>query len=190
MAEKCQVCGGRVVNGRCSLCGMPYRNDDVLYHLNEPREAHYKHASAKAREMMRGYGSADGNASRKPGNTGWNAGRAAGSQNRSAVGNAVNRQNPGNAGRGFGTGMGQGSRQEQRPQSAAKNTVMKQAGTLNQRGTINQGRTINQGKTQSAKNEKSGKSGGKGWIIWLIIGLLCAIPGLWDTIMDWISMNL
>ena len=34
--EKCQVCGGRVVNGRCSLCGMPYRNDEVLYHLNEP----------------------------------------------------------------------------------------------------------------------------------------------------------
>ena len=62
MAEKCQVCGGKVVNGRCSLCGMPYRNDDVLYHLNEPREVHYKHASAKVREMMRGYGTADRNA--------------------------------------------------------------------------------------------------------------------------------
>ena len=50
--EKCQVCGGRVVNGRCSLCGMPYRNDEVLYHLNEPREVHYRHASAKVRDMM------------------------------------------------------------------------------------------------------------------------------------------
>ena len=54
--EKCQVCGGRVVNGRCSLCGMPYRNDEVLYHLNEPREVHYRHASAKVRDMMRQYG--------------------------------------------------------------------------------------------------------------------------------------
>ena len=25
--QRCQVCGGKVVNGRCSLCGMPYRND-------------------------------------------------------------------------------------------------------------------------------------------------------------------
>ena len=33
--QRCQVCGGKVVNGRCSLCGMPYRNDEVLYHLNE-----------------------------------------------------------------------------------------------------------------------------------------------------------
>ena len=44
--EKCQVCGGRVVNGRCSLCGMPYRNDEILYHLNEPRDVHYRHAGA------------------------------------------------------------------------------------------------------------------------------------------------
>ena len=54
--EKCQVCGGRVVNGRCSLCGMPYRNDEILYHLNEPRDVHYRHASAKVRDMMRQYG--------------------------------------------------------------------------------------------------------------------------------------
>ena len=54
--QRCQVCGGKVVNGRCSLCGMPYRNDEVLYHLNEPREIHYKHASAKVRDMMRQYG--------------------------------------------------------------------------------------------------------------------------------------
>ena len=49
--QRCQVCGGKVVNGRCSLCGMPYRNDEVLYHLNEPREIHYKHASAKVRDL-------------------------------------------------------------------------------------------------------------------------------------------
>ena len=55
MAEKCQICGGKVINGRCSLCGMPYRNDEILYHLNEPREVHYKHASAKVRDLMRQY---------------------------------------------------------------------------------------------------------------------------------------
>lgn len=170
MAEKCQVCGGKVVNGRCSLCGMPYRNDDVLYHLNEPREVHYKHASAKVREMMRGYGTADRN-----------------------------------AGHGSGTGTSRGKMQEQRQQSAGKNPVMKQTGTLDQGRTTNQGRTVNRGKTadqrrtvnqrgtlnqgknQSAQKEKSG---GKGWIIWLIIGLLCAIPGVLDTIMDWIGTNL
>ena len=54
--QRCQVCGGKVVNGRCLLCGMPYRNDEVLYHLNEPREIHYKHVSAKVRDMMRQYG--------------------------------------------------------------------------------------------------------------------------------------
>lgn len=170
MAEKCQVCGGKVVNGRCSLCGMPYRNDDVLYHLNEPREVHYKHASAKVREMMRGYGTADRN-----------------------------------AGHGSGTGTSRGRMQEQRQQSAGKNPVMKQTGTSDKGRTTNQGRTVNrgriadqgrtvnqrgilnQGKTQSAQKEKSG---GKGWIIWLIIGLLCAIPGVLDTIMDWIGTNL
>lgn len=112
MAEKCQVCGGKVVNGRCSLCGMPYRNDDVLYHLNEPREVHYKHASAKVREMMRGYGTADRN-----------------------------------AGHGSGTGTSRGRMQEQRQQSAGKNPVMKQTGTLDKGRTTNQGRTVNRGRT-------------------------------------------
>lgn len=50
---KCQVCGGPVVKGRCKLCGMPYRNDDVLYHLNENRRDHYSHASEKAKQEMR-----------------------------------------------------------------------------------------------------------------------------------------
>lgn len=50
---RCQVCDGPVVNGRCKLCGMPYRNDEVLYHLNESRGEHYKHATAKARVQMR-----------------------------------------------------------------------------------------------------------------------------------------
>ncbi len=146
MAEKCQVCGGKVVNGRCSLCGMPYRNDDVLYHLNEPRAVHYKHASAKVRDLIRQYD--------QPGSkTVQRGGRA----DRNANGN----RNTGNA-----------NRKNSRSGNVSRNTDRAA------------------GKTQSAKNEKSGKSGGKGWIIWLIIGLLCAIPGLLDTIIDWISMNL
>lgn len=52
MGKRCQVCDGPVVNGRCSLCGMPYRNDEIMYHLNENRRDHYKHASWKARIMM------------------------------------------------------------------------------------------------------------------------------------------
>lgn len=191
MAEKCQVCGGRVVNGRCSLCGMPYRNDEVLYHLNEPREAHYKHASSKVREIMRGYGSAtektgaagqssgDGNTVRKFGNTGRNADRAAG-----APGKTAGRQSSGNTGHGSGTAMRQGGTREPGQQAAGKNVAVKRAGTLDP------GKNVNPGKPQSARNEKAGKSGGKGWIIWLIIGLLFAIPGLMDTIIDWIGTNL
>lgn len=51
--KRCQVCEGPIANGRCRLCGMPYRNDEVLYHLNERRSDHYRHASEKARAAMR-----------------------------------------------------------------------------------------------------------------------------------------
>lgn len=51
--NRCQVCEGPVVNGRCKLCGMPYRNDETLYHLNENRSDHYRHATNRARAMMR-----------------------------------------------------------------------------------------------------------------------------------------
>lgn len=53
MSKRCQVCDGPVANGRCRLCGMPYRNDEILYHLNENRSDHYRHATPKAREIMR-----------------------------------------------------------------------------------------------------------------------------------------
>jgi len=52
MGKRCQVCDGPVVNGRCKYCGMPYRNDLELYHLNEDRSEHYRHASAKVRKAM------------------------------------------------------------------------------------------------------------------------------------------
>ncbi len=54
MADKnCQVCGGPVENGRCKLCGMPNKRDEVLYHLNENREVHEKHATQKAKEILK-----------------------------------------------------------------------------------------------------------------------------------------
>ena len=49
---KCPLCDGSVVNGRCRDCGMPYRNDEILYHLNEDRRSHDKHATDKAREEL------------------------------------------------------------------------------------------------------------------------------------------
>lgn len=49
---KCPLCDGTVVNGRCRDCGMPYRNDEVLYHLNEDRRSHEKHATDKAKEEL------------------------------------------------------------------------------------------------------------------------------------------
>ena len=51
--KRCQVCDGPVVIGRCKLCGMPYRNDETLYHLNENRSDHYRHATSRARAIMR-----------------------------------------------------------------------------------------------------------------------------------------
>lgn len=53
MGGRCQVCDGPIVNGRCKLCGMPYRNDEVLYHLNESRGDHYRHATPKAKQIMK-----------------------------------------------------------------------------------------------------------------------------------------
>lgn len=50
--RKCCVCEGSIVNGRCRDCGMPYRRDEELYHLNENRRDHYKHASKEAREKL------------------------------------------------------------------------------------------------------------------------------------------
>lgn len=49
----CQVCGGPIANGRCRLCGMPVRRDEVLYHLNENKEEHARHATPKAREILK-----------------------------------------------------------------------------------------------------------------------------------------
>lgn len=55
MAGQCVICEGQIVNGRCRLCGMPFRRDAELYHLNEQRADHMRHASVKAKKIMSTY---------------------------------------------------------------------------------------------------------------------------------------
>lgn len=57
---RCQLCDGAISKGRCKVCGMPYRNDALLYHPNERRQDHYKHAAPKAKEIMKEYTIPDG----------------------------------------------------------------------------------------------------------------------------------
>lgn len=77
---KCPLCDGTVVNGRCKECGMPYRKDEILYHLNESRSDHYRHASDKARKIMQAQQRAGAGAAK----AGGAAGGKNGSRNSSA----------------------------------------------------------------------------------------------------------
>ena len=168
--ERCQVCGGKVVNGRCSLCGMPYRNDEVLYHLNEPREVHYKHASAKVRDMMRQYGQTADHTTQHNGKTGWNTNV---SRNTNAGRNTdLNRNPAGSRNTGAATG---------RKTVAAVNTRNKT--------TVDRNRTevLHQGKKQQKKDQKNS---GVSWIIWIIVTLAILFPKLWDFLANWIGTNL
>ena len=168
--ERCQVCGGKVVNGRCSLCGMPYRNDEVLYHLNEPREVHYKHASAKVRDMMRQYGQTADHTTQHNGKTGWNTNV---SRNTNAGRNTdLNRNPAGSRNTGAATG---------RKTVAAVNTRNKT--------TVDRNRTevLDQRKKQQKKDQKNS---GVSWIIWIIVTLVILFPKLWEFLANWIGTNL
>ena len=168
--ERCQVCGGKVVNGRCSLCGMPYRNDEVLYHLNEPREIHYKHASAKVRDMMRQYGQTADHTTQHNGKTGWNTNV---SRNTNAGRNTdLNRNPAGSRNTGAATG---------RKTAAAVNTRNKT--------TVDRNRTevLDQRKKQQKKDQKNS---GVSWIIWIIVTLVILFPKLWEFLANWIGTNL
>lgn len=159
--QRCQVCGGKVVNGRCSLCGMPYRNDEVLYHLNEPREIHYKHASAKVRDMMRQYGQDADQTTQHNGNVNRNTNI---NRNTNASRNTdLNR----NLTRSRNTGAAAG-----RKTAAAVNTRNKTTVGRNRAEVLDQ------------------KSSGAGWIIWFIVTLAILLPKLWDFLADWIGTNL
>lgn len=162
--QRCQVCGGKVVNGRCSLCGMPYRNDEVLYHLNEPREIHYKHASAKVRDMMRQYGQDADQTTQHNGNV---------NRNTNASRNTdLNRNLTGSRNTGAAAG---------RKTAVAVNTRNKT--TVGR----NRAEVLDQGKKQQKKDQKSS---GAGWIIWFIVTLAILLPKLWDFLADWIGTNL
>lgn len=52
MSKRCPIRDSPVVGDRCRSCGMLYRSDEELYHLNENKSDHYAHASAKARKIM------------------------------------------------------------------------------------------------------------------------------------------
>ena len=162
--QRCQVCGGKVVNGRCALCGMPYRNDEVLYHLNEPREIHYKHASAKVRDMMRRYGQDADQTTQHNGNV---------NRNTNASRNTDLNRNPAGS---RNTGVTAGRRT-----AAADNTRNKTMVGRNHTGVLDQG------KKQQKKDQKNS---GAGWIIWIIVTLAMLFPKLWDFLADWIGTNL
>lgn len=49
---RCPLCDGHVLNGRCQNCGMPYKKDEFLYHLNENRQAHEKYVSEKVKKEI------------------------------------------------------------------------------------------------------------------------------------------
>lgn len=172
--EKCQVCGGRVVNGRCSLCGMPYRNDEVLYHLNEPREVHYRHASAKVRDMMRQYGQTVDKTTQRNGR----------------VNRSTNMGRNTNAGRNTNTGVNRnpgGNRNTGNAAATVKKTAP--AGSTVHRTTVDRNRTevLNQGKKQQNEGRKRNSIS---WIIWLIVALVALLPEIWDFIAEWFQMNL
>ena len=174
--QRCQVCGGKVVNGRCSLCGMPYRNDEVLYHLNEPREIHYKHASAKVRDMMRQYGQDADQTTQHNGNV---------NRNTNAKRNTnINRNT--NASRNTDL-----NRNLTRSRNTGAAAGRKTAAAVNTRNKTTVGRNraevLEQGKKQQKKDQKSS---GAGWIIWFIVTLAILLPKLWDFLADWIGTNL
>ena len=179
--EKCQVCGGRVVNGRCSLCGMPYRNDEVLYHLNEPREVHYRHASAKVRDMMRQYGQAVDKTAQR-------SGRVKQSTN---MGRNTNAGRNMNTGRNAGVNRNPGGNRNIGNTGNAAATVKKTApaGSTVYKTTANRNRTevLNQGKKQQNEGRKRNSIS---WIIWLIVALVALLPEIWDFIAEWFQMNL
>ena len=192
--ERCQVCGGKVVNGRCSLCGMPYRNDEVLYHLNEPREVHYKHASAKVRDMMRQYGQTADPTTQHNGKAGrntnvsrnTNAGRNTGVNRNTNVNRNMNASRNTNAGRNTDL-----NRNPAGSRNTGAATGRKTAAAVNTRNktTVDRNRTevLDQRKKQQKKDQKNS---GVSWIIWIIVTLVILFPKLWEFLANWIGTNL
>ena len=47
MKNRCQLCGGKIVNGKCSDCGMDYTRRREEYRLNETRRSPGEETAAK-----------------------------------------------------------------------------------------------------------------------------------------------
>lgn len=145
---KCPLCDGTIENGRCKACGMPYRNDEVLYHLNESRGDHYRHASDKARRIMQEQQKAGRGAEAK------SIGRSSARES----GRMISRQ----------------AIQEQQ-KKVRQEAMRKITGAGNTARTVAKSRgTTGNMQNSSRKKEKSGK-GSKFGKIWMIIVLLAAL---------------
>ena len=172
--KRCQVCDGPVVNGRCKLCVMPYRNDETLYHLNENRSDHYRHATSRARAMMRQEEIPLGD--KKPGSAGtYKACAQTAAAKKNASGNKA-------AGNGY-------------KQTAAN----KPGGYSANASRPNMGNSYGQKQTANSTYAKNYSAGGKsgthtkasakkknswlGWLIMIVV-IFSVVPELWDTLRD------
>lgn len=59
MSEKCCICEGRIVDGRCVECGMPVAKSTNRYHLNENRSVHEKECISEKERKKNQTGTTD-----------------------------------------------------------------------------------------------------------------------------------
>ena len=163
---KCPLCDGTVVNGRCKECGMPYRNDEILYHLNESRSDHYRHASDKARRIMQAQQSA-GNAAKSVGAGAKRTGSQAktGTGKNDADGRTISRQ----------------TFKEQQKQ-IRQEAMRKMTDTGNTTATAR--RTVQKSWSTTGDTEKKPKKRSKLGILWVLIIILGAVAPMADDLVD------
>lgn len=178
--KRCQVCDGPIVNGRCKLCGMPYRNDETLYHLNENRSDHYRHATSRARAIMRQEEIPLGD--KKTGNR-VNSGSTAGKYGQSTAGNR-------STGAGYGrgtvktgssaTGYGNGTGKTGSGAAGCGKSTVKTGSSTSGYGQ-NAARSRN---TAASSGKKTKKKSPIGWIILLIILICTWAPQIRDSLLN------
>lgn len=163
---KCPLCDGTVVNGRCKECGMPYRNDEILYHLNESRRDHYRHASDKARRIMQAQQRA-GNAAKSVGAGAKRTGSQAktGTGKNDAGSRTISRQ----------------TFKEQQKQ-IRQEAMRKMTDTGNTTATAR--RTVQKGWSTTGDTEKKPKKRSKLGILWVLIIILGAVAPMADDLVD------
>lgn len=163
---KCPLCDGTVVNGRCKECGMPYRNDEILYHLNESRSDHYRHASDKARRIMQAQQRV-GNAAKSVGAGAKRTGSQAktGTGKNDADGRIISRQ----------------TFKEQQKQ-IRQEAMRKMTDTGNTTATAR--RTVQKSWSTTGDTEKKPKKRSKLGILWALIIILGAVAPMADDLVD------